>query len=224
MNSARYDGHADWYDQALATYSDVDSESSSAALLARLLGPGTGWCLDVACGTGLHFAAIESTGRRVFGIDISRDQLHIASRRATTVSRVDASRLPLASASIQTVVCTYLHTDTDDIASAFAEMARVLTPGGRLVYLGVHPCFRGHFVEHLPGQRVIHHGYWEAGWRTESPYRTYQGLRERVGEHHTTLSNLVNALLDSGLRLTRMEEADPSEDFADRIALTAIRP
>jgi hypothetical protein len=39
--------------------------------LRGLLGPGQGWCLDIACGTGIHFEAITVTGRRVLGVDIA---------------------------------------------------------------------------------------------------------------------------------------------------------
>lgn len=221
MTSARYDGNAEWYDKTFVNYSDVQSPSSSSSLLARLLGDGSGWCLDIACGTGLHFQAIESTGRTVLGVDISRDQLRIAHRRAAAVVCADASRLPFPADSFATSVCTYLHTDTADIASAFTEIARVLQPGGRFIYVGVHPCFRGRFVEIQPDQRIVHDGYWDVGWHSTSPHRNHASIRERVGAHHITLSDLLNALVCSGLRLTAVDEAPRSGPFADRIALTA---
>jgi SAM-dependent methyltransferase len=222
MTSARYDGNAEWYDRTFVGYSDLGDTSSSSTLLARLLGDGNGWCRDVACGTGLHFRAIESTGRAVLGVDISRDQLRVAHGRAAAVC-ADASRLPFPTGFFATSVCTYLHTDTDDIASVFTEIARVLQPGGRLVYLGVHPCFRGHFAEIHPDRRIIHHGYWDRGWQTQSPHRNYASIRERVGAYHLTLSDLLNALIGSGLRLSAVQEAPQSEPFADRIALVAVK-
>jgi 2-polyprenyl-3-methyl-5-hydroxy-6-metoxy-1,4-benzoquinol methylase len=76
--SVRYDGHAEWYDSTFAGYGDLDREGSSSAHLVRLLGEGSGWCLDVGCGTGLHSRGIASTGRRVVGLDLSRDQLRVA--------------------------------------------------------------------------------------------------------------------------------------------------
>lgn len=223
MSFARYDGYAEWYDETFAGYGDLESATSSAALLVRLLGPGEGRCLDVACGTGLHAEAIRSTGRRVVGIDVSRDQLRLARTRVPAVARADAARLPFADASFAAAVCTYLHTDTDAIAQAFTEIARILQPRGRFVFLGVHPCFRGHFVEHTADLRVIHPGYWETGWHTESPYRTHRSIRERVGAHHVPLADLVNALLSCGLRLTSIDEGDRSQPFADQIALVAVR-
>jgi SAM-dependent methyltransferase len=84
MRASRYDGFADWYDRTFSFY--AYDESSSAAHLRRLLGPGTGWCLDVGCGTGFNFEAVVATGRRVVGIDISTDQLRLARRRPETSS------------------------------------------------------------------------------------------------------------------------------------------
>lgn len=128
MRRPRYDGIADWYDEAFAGYALGDA--SSAAYLRRLLGPGHGWCLDIACGTGIHFGAISSTGRRVLGVDISIDQLRVARRRMPTIIAADAIRLPCADRVFDTVISMYLHTDIDDMAPVFREVERVLRPGG----------------------------------------------------------------------------------------------
>ncbi len=177
---ARYDGIADWYDKLFAAYGDMRDPLSSSAHLARLLGPGEGNCLDVACGGGLHHDAIVSIGRSVIGLDLSEDQLRVARRCgvARLLLRANATALPFPDATFPAVVCTYLHTDIDDMAPVFAEILRVLRPGGTLVYLGVHPCFWGHFIENPLGTgRIVHPGYLETGW-IDSPYwRESTGLR-----------------------------------------------
>lgn len=144
----RYDGNAEWYDELFARYGDLADPLSSSSLLARLLGPGGGRCLDVACGGGLHHDAIASTGRTIIGVDLSSDQLQVARRRGrAALVRGSAAALPFTDESFPIVVCTYLHTDIDDMTPVFVEVNRVLRPGGKLVYLGVHPCFWGHFIE-----------------------------------------------------------------------------
>lgn len=219
---SRYDGWAEWYDAKFAAYAIGDS--SSAAQLRRMLGPGQGWCLDIGCGTGLHFDAIAATGRRVIGVDISSDQLTLARRRHATVALGNAQRLPFASASFDTVTATYLHTDIDDIAAVFAEASRVMRGGGRFVYLGTHPCFVGHFVEFREedGGRVVHAGYHESGWHMESPFFSPEGVRARVGYRHVPLAELVNGLVASGLRLLQMEEPSP-QDPPGSIAFIATK-
>jgi SAM-dependent methyltransferase len=221
--SVRYDGHAEWYDGTFAGYGDLDRAGSSAAHLVRLLGAGSGWCLDVACGTGLHARGIASTGRRVVGLDLSRDQLRVAARRADAVVRGDACSLPFASGRFPAAVCTYLHTDIEDMRPVFLEVARVLRPGGRFVYLGVHPCFRGHFVDvSSSDRRVVWPGYWKMGWQPKHVQPPSE-LRARVGARHVTLSVLLGALLESSLRLVHVDEGDELQPFADRIALVAVK-
>jgi SAM-dependent methyltransferase len=48
------------------------------------------------------------------------------------------------------VVSLLTHTDLDHPEAAFAEAARVLRQGGRLSYVGTHPCFVTPFVERRP--------------------------------------------------------------------------
>src|SRR3954454_9542665 len=168
-SAARYDGFADWYDETLGFY--ATDELSSSAHLRKLLGPGTGLCLDVACGTGFNSEAVRSTGRRLIGIDISSDQLRVARKRSSSLIQGDALRLPFPDQIFDAVTSTYLHTDIDDIASVFEEAEPVLRPGGRFVYLGVHPCFGGHFIDLVDDHtKVIHAGYRESRCHLESPY------------------------------------------------------
>jgi len=41
----------------------------------------------------------------------------------------------------------FAHTDVDDFAAVVREVARVLSPGGRFVYVGTHPCFVGRHID-----------------------------------------------------------------------------
>lgn len=97
MAKARYEGLGDWYESFFAVYGE--GEHSSAAHLKRLLGRGSGWCLDIGCGTGIHFEAIHSTGRTVVGVDIASDMLRVASSRAGNLLVADAAKLPFRDAS-----------------------------------------------------------------------------------------------------------------------------
>src|SRR6266542_2889988 len=113
---ARHDGHADWYD---ATFRCLGDEAGSAGLLGRLLGPAEvddPVCLDIGCGTGLHFEAVAARGYTVIGVDVSSDQLRFAASRSPRVIQADAGRLPLSDASVPAVAMTFIHTDGDDLS------------------------------------------------------------------------------------------------------------
>ena len=80
------------------------------------------------------------------GVDISRDQLRVAQARTRTLVLASARAVRFPDASFPTVVCTYLHTDTDDISPVFAEAHRVLQPWGTCTSAFISAS-GGHFVE-----------------------------------------------------------------------------
>src|SRR5688500_7300932 len=106
MTTPRYDGVADYYDTRFAVYA---SEDASSGHIRRFLGPGTGLCLDVGCGTGLHFGATQQSGRTVVGIDLSSDQLRLACGRVNdgALLQGDIARLPFASEAFPAAVATF---------------------------------------------------------------------------------------------------------------------
>jgi len=175
---AHYDGVADWYDQHLVPGPQL------TATVARLLGAGTGRCLDLGCGTGFHIATLERLGWRVTGVDLSEDQLF--------------------------------------------EAARVLRPAAPLVYAGVHPCFVGphsRFVE-AKGFPTLVAGYTEGGRYDDAPGISPTGLRAKVGAVHLPLGEFLQAFLDAGFRLERIEECDPAaedREYPHWLALQARR-
>ncbi|MGW1340359.1 class I SAM-dependent methyltransferase [Kribbella sp. NPDC002412] len=201
---ARYDGLADWYDARYV----ADAEPHQAGLL-ELLGPGSGPCLDIGCGTGRNFETIRATGRSVVGVDYSADQLRLArSRTEGPLMVADAGVLPFADASFDTAMVMWISTDVEDFGQVVREAARVLRPGGVLVVYGVHPCFNGPHVQwNEDGSRLVHPSYRRSGWHEESPYWG-DGIRQHVGMHHVTLADYLNAFLLSGLTLERFEEPD----------------
>jgi SAM-dependent methyltransferase len=203
---SRYDGQTEWYDEFASTGPFTELRRHAAGLL----GPGPGLCLDLACGTGLALPLLAAAGWTVTGVDASAEQLALARDRAepgTALVRADAHGLPFADDSFDGVVSILSHTDFDDVALAFREAARVLRPGGSFVYAGVHPCFASPFAQPLEdGTTLLHPGYRRVGWHTVSRNPLKPGISSRVGVNHIQLSQLVTALLDTGLTLTAVEE------------------
>jgi SAM-dependent methyltransferase len=215
---ARYDGLADWYD----TYNSSAAENNRAELL-RLLGSGTGLCLDLGCGTGLYFDAIRASGRIPVGLDRSQDQLRIARERNEALVQADGSALPFADGVFPTVVTLWTSTDVDDFGALLREATRVLTPGGLLVFYGVHPCFNGPCIEpREDGAVIVHPTYRGAGWYEEAPWWG-NNIRRRVGMRHVPLADLINAFLDAGLTIERLAEPR-NEPVPFIIALRARKP
>ncbi len=92
--------------------------------------------LDLACGTGDLSRGATATGYAPFGIDMSDGMLTRARiMSAAPVVRGDAELLPVASGSLDGVVCGFALRNFVDLEAVFAECARVLRPGGRFVAL-----------------------------------------------------------------------------------------
>jgi ubiquinone/menaquinone biosynthesis C-methylase UbiE len=201
--TAAYDAYADWYEAYLTGAAARHTERTTAALCAAL-GPGSDVCLDLGCGTGAHAAGLQALGWKVVGIDLSPGQLRHA-RRRLPVLVADVSSLPFPARAVDVVVATLIHTDVENWSETSREVARVLRPGGRFVYVGVHPCFVGPFAERADSEVRIHPGYTRAGLTFEGP-GIGDGIRPRVGVWHRPLAEVINAVVQAGLSLIRVEE------------------
>jgi SAM-dependent methyltransferase len=216
----RYDGVAEWYD---AFVRSVDHTPVVLDALERLLGTGPGRCLDLGCGTGIAFPVLARLGWSIVGVDTSADQLAVARPHADSVGAqlivADASRLPFEAESFDAVISLLTHTDFDDLRVAFREAARVLRPGGRFVYVGIHPCFASSVVDRRgEGPPVLQAGYRRQGWHPDARGE----VRERVGVNHVPLAELLNAVLAAGIRLEQVEEPK-GDDYPLLLALQGSR-
>ena len=92
--------------------------------------------LDVACGTGIVANRIGLvTGKlcSVTGIDLNEGMLNVARRNSQIEwHQGNATDLPFESGSFEVVLCQQGLQFFSDRAAAMREMARVLSPGGRL--------------------------------------------------------------------------------------------
>jgi SAM-dependent methyltransferase len=207
---ARYDGHAEWYDETFS----VSLHENEVSFLTEWLGPGGGQiCLDVACGTGRYGRVLADAGYRAVGFDISADQLRFARRRLGAAVRADARHLPVRDASVTVAAGMFFHTDTEDFAAVVADVARCLRPGGRFVYLGVHPCFVGPFVYRMTEADDLTlsfvAGYGNVGWANRGS-GDGSHIGGRVGFHHKTLASFLDAFAASGLSIRAVREFSTS--------------
>ena len=95
--------------------------------------------LDVGCGSGRYLRVLVDRGATATGLDLSAPMLAHAHATAHRLVRASACALPIARRSMDVVVCGLALGDVKDLALAIGEMARVLRPGGQLIYSVVHP-------------------------------------------------------------------------------------
>jgi 2-polyprenyl-3-methyl-5-hydroxy-6-metoxy-1,4-benzoquinol methylase len=147
-----------------------------------------GTALDAACGTGRHSGYLASRGHRVIGVDSSADMLRRARERVPDgeFHRGDLHRLPLPDDQVDLAVCALALAHLTDLRPAFAELARVLRPGGHLVVTDVHR-------ENVALGSVPH-------------VRTADGEPRLIAQSGHRVGDYLTAALPHGLEVRRCEE------------------
>lgn len=92
--------------------------------------------LDLACGTGDLCREIEAAGLRAIGVDMAYGML-AAARTDAPLLQGDALRLPVRDGAADGVTCGFALRNLVGLPPFFAELHRVLRPGGRIALLEV---------------------------------------------------------------------------------------
>lgn len=108
---------------------------------ARFVPLATGVVLEVGVGSGLNIAHYGADVRTLYALDPSAESLRMARRRAKRAGfavmlvQATAEAIPLADASVDTVITTWTLCTIPDPGRALEEMRRVLRPGGRFIFV-----------------------------------------------------------------------------------------
>ncbi|MBI5651428.1 MAG: ubiquinone/menaquinone biosynthesis methyltransferase [Chloroflexi bacterium] len=138
---AMFNGIAPRYDlmNAVMTLGQHQTLRRIAARLARP--PRDGRALDLATGTGDFAAALRDIepSVRVVGIDFAMEMMRLGQAKypATNFIAGDMLQLPLNNSYFDCAVNGFVLRNVADVRGAFAEMYRVLKPGGRAVSLEI---------------------------------------------------------------------------------------
>ena len=100
-----------------------------------------GRVLEIGIGSGLNLPYYDRTRvTKLWGLEPSPEMMALARRAARAADwdveliELAAAQIPLDDASVDTVVMTYTLCSIDETIPALREMARVLAPGGSLVF------------------------------------------------------------------------------------------
>jgi arsenite methyltransferase len=155
------------------------------------------WLVDVACGVGTTaLLAAREYGVVVDGVDLSEANVKLASGAAVATDLAnlaqfhhgDAEALPLGDGGWDAVICECALCTFPDKATAAAEMARVLRPGGRV---GVTDITAD--PARLPAE-LTGIAAWVACLADARPASQYRELLEGAGLRVTTIEHHTHAL------------------------------
>ncbi|MFD1513251.1 class I SAM-dependent methyltransferase [Halomarina rubra] len=170
--------------------------------------------LDAGCGPGVTTEELSEAGADVVGLDVSPRMLgHARERAGGCVVRADlGSPLPFPDDRFDGVHSSLAFHYVRDWSALFAELARVLDPGGWLVCSVQHPYadFERVGKDYFAAERIEE--TWDGfGGPVEVPF-----FRRPMGA-------LLNGLLGAGFRFEQFEETEPTEQFREAVPETYER-
>ncbi len=142
---------ADWYDQLVGeSGSEYHREVVLPGTLRLLAAQAGDHVLDMACGQGVLCRLLAAKGIEATGVDAAAELIRLARSRtvatdaATHFHVADAAHVPfLPDAGFTSAACVLAIQNMHPLAPVFTEVSRLLKPGGKLVLVMMHPCFRG---------------------------------------------------------------------------------
>lgn len=195
--------------QLAASYARVTAANTMNAgyerpALRALLGAVAGLdVLDAGCAAGEHAAWLVEQGARVTALDASAAMVRLAGERlgaSARVIRADLGRpLPFAAGAFDLIVSSLTLHYLADWLPTLREFARVLRPGGRLVFSTHHPLLTIEDGADYRAVRLVDDAF--AGFAAEPvPVRFY----------HRSLERIVADVLAAGFTLRALHEPGPT--------------
>jgi len=167
-----------------------------------------GDAVDAACGTGRHTGWLAAQGHRVIGVDFSPEMLAAARAKHPAIDFREGplTALPVDTASADIGICALALMHLPDMLPAFAELARAVRSGGRVVVSDLHP------------DMLLLGG----GALFEDPGGQYAMVRS----HHRSVGAYIESALAAGLTIRRCLEPRWQPDHVPLVAgpLFALAP
>ncbi len=214
-----WDAVAEWYDKLVGEKgSDYHKNVILPAALKMLdARPGES-VIDVCCGQGvLAKPMLDAKVAKFVGVDASRRLIESARARHGSDPRVSfiiadaCASGSWADGTHDAATCIMAVHDVPDIKPLFSNIAKSLKPGGRAVFVFMHPCFR------IPKKS---HWGWDADqkiqFRRLDSYATPleieiathpgKGTADSTSFRHRPLADVLTALGGAGLGVTAGDE------------------
>jgi SAM-dependent methyltransferase len=204
----------------------LDGESSLHSLELEALGDVSGRSLlHLQCHFGLDTLSWARLGARVTGVDFSESAVELARSIAARIG-VEAEfvcsnvyDLPgLLEGEFDIVYTTYgVLTWLHDMEGWARIVSRYLKPGGTLFAADFHP-FMWVFDDDHPSELRVIHGYWQGEepdyYEVDGSYADPDARLANKGSYEWAhpLSEVVNALINAGLNIQRLDEYPYSVD------------
>lgn len=214
---------AKWYDSLLETDDDTYQSQVILPNFLRVLRPLPDEVIvELGSGQGFFAREVAQCGSRVIGIEIGKDLVDIAEKRAREegfsgrnltfyVGNAEKRQQSLADLSVDALYIILALQNMKDLSSVVKETSRVLKASGRVILVLNHPAFRipqasdWGFDEKTKQQYRKVYQYLSPGEVTINMHPGQRTKSETVSYHHS-LQDYMKVFAKKGLAITRIEE------------------
>ncbi|RIK46232.1 MAG: hypothetical protein DCC58_03855 [Chloroflexi bacterium] len=217
---ANWSRNADIWNATYDSQGDRTRKYFSDPVVFAFLGDVAGQdVLDAGCGAGYLARILAQRGARVVGVENARRFYELATAREASDAlgiayyHASISNMPfLADASFDAVVANFVLMDVLDYTTAVAEIARVLRPGGRFVFVITHTSTHGHWVAPAPDspRREDRSGWLEDRYFVRDAGYSQWGALHPVLGFNRPFRDYIAACRAAGLALRDIEEPELS--------------
>jgi SAM-dependent methyltransferase len=170
--------------------------------------------LDCGCGEGYLSRYLAEKGHSVTGIDLSEPLIKAARELGPHLIQFhvgDISNLPYKADAFDYVVSNFVLMELADLTRPITEIARVLKPGGVLIFQILHPfCFASNSGS-TNGQKVSEYfnlQRFEEIFHVGGAYSPFPGVR-----YHRPLSAYTKTLYNNNFHILEIFEPVPVSDL-----------
>ena len=231
-----WEGNADvWAKLARAGY-DVYRDYLNTPAFFMMLPDVAGLAgLDIGCGEGYNTRLLAKRGAVVTAVDVAEtfiaraQEMEDRNRLGITYLVASAVELPFADATFDFATGFMSFMDIPETDRTIAEAYRILKPGGFLQFSICHPCFDTPHRRNLRGAdnrtyaievgdyfRNVHGEVCEWLFEAAPPAVREGSAKFKTPRFTRTMGQWLNALIDAGFVVKRVEEPRPSDETVRR--------
>lgn len=218
--SKGWDPVAAWYDQLVGKGGSDYHQHVVVPAAMRMLGDLKGKrVLDLCCGQGVLVPVLREAGAaEVVGVDASPRLIESARRRHEREQGIDfvvadacGENPDWADGTFDAAACLMAVHDVPDLPAMARNAAAALKPGGEMVAIFMHPCFRIPRQTHWgwdEGRRLQYRRIDRYGVELEIPITTHPGKGggTETAFYHRPLATVLSAFGQAGLAVVDTEE------------------
>lgn len=189
--------------------------------MLRLMGDVSGKkILDLGCGEGGYARELTRNGAEVVAVDCAEYSIEYAQKKSIEeglnikhLVRNSNNLCALEDASFDTILCSMMLMDCEDLEGTVKEISRLLKNDGKLYASVLHPCFTGKHIGR-EGKGINRKVIVEDYFNPQEYRQTLPGGTVEVIWRHCTFEEYVKIFVKNNLNIIDLNEGRPTEEEA----------